>query len=78
MPSPAACWRAGPGWRWRPRPWRQRLARLLARDGIVLVMTFNIFPVVYFAVSRSLLASGTRLAVAPASMAPAPGAPSGT
>lgn len=26
-------------------------------------MTFNIFPVVYFAVSRSLLASGTRLAV---------------
>jgi hypothetical protein len=26
-------------------------------------MTFNIFPVVYFAVSRSLLASGQRLAM---------------
>ncbi len=36
---------------------------LFSRSGIVLVMTFNIFPVVYFAVSRSLLASGTRLAV---------------
>ncbi len=36
---------------------------LFSRSGIVLVMTFNIFPVVYFAVSRSLLAGGTRLAV---------------
>jgi len=36
---------------------------LFSRSGIVLVMTFNIFPVVYFAISRSLLASGTRLAV---------------
>ena len=34
---------------------------LFSRSGIVLVMTFNIFPVVYFAVSRSLLASGQRL-----------------
>ncbi len=42
---------------------------LFSRSGIVLVMTFNIFPVVYFAVSRSLLASGTRLAVVAASMA---------
>jgi iron(III) transport system permease protein len=36
---------------------------LFSRSGIVLVMTFNIFPVVYFAVSRSLLASGQRLAI---------------
>lgn len=36
---------------------------LFSRIGIVLVMTFNIFPVVYFAVSRSLLASGQRLAI---------------
>lgn len=36
---------------------------LFSRGGIVLVMTFNIFPVVYFAVSRSLLASGQRLAI---------------
>lgn len=36
---------------------------LFSRTGIVLVMTLNIFPVVYFAVSRSLLASGQRLAV---------------
>lgn len=35
---------------------------LFSRAGIVLVMTLNIFPVVYFAVSRSLLASGQRLA----------------
>ncbi len=28
---------------------------LFSRSGIVLVMTFNIFPVVYFAVSRSSL-----------------------
>lgn len=34
---------------------------LFSRSGIVLVMTLNIFPVVYFAVSRSLLASGQRL-----------------
>jgi len=36
---------------------------LFSRSGIVLVMTLNIFPVVYFAVSRSLLASGLRLAL---------------
>ncbi len=36
---------------------------LFSRGGIVLVMTFNIFPGVYFAVSRSLLASGQRLAI---------------
>jgi len=36
---------------------------LFSRIGIVLVMTLNIFPVVYFAVSRSLLASGQRLAI---------------
>ncbi len=35
---------------------------LFSKIGIVLVMTLNIFPVVYFAVSRSLLASGQRLA----------------
>ncbi|WAH52908.1 iron ABC transporter permease [Pseudescherichia vulneris] len=35
---------------------------LFSRSGIMLVMTLNIFPVVYFAVSRSLLASGQRLA----------------
>lgn len=36
---------------------------LFSRSGIVLVMTLNIFPVVYFAVSRSLLASGQRMAL---------------
>ncbi|VUT20407.1 ABC transporter permease [Klebsiella pasteurii] len=36
---------------------------LFSRSGIVLVMTLNIFPVVYFTVSRSLLASGQRLAI---------------
>lgn len=36
---------------------------LFSRSGIVLVMTLNIFPVVYFAVSRSLLASGQQLAI---------------
>lgn len=36
---------------------------LFSRSGIVLFMTLNIFPVVYFAVSRSLLASGQRLAL---------------
>ncbi|WBU47218.1 iron ABC transporter permease [Kosakonia pseudosacchari] len=35
---------------------------LFSKSGIILVMTLNIFPVVYFAVSRSLLASGQRLA----------------
>ncbi len=34
---------------------------LFSQTGIVLVMALNIFPVVYFAVSRSLLASGQRL-----------------
>lgn len=36
---------------------------LFSRYGIVLVMTLNIFPVIYFAVSRSLLVSGQRLAI---------------
>ena len=36
---------------------------LFSKSGIVLVMALNIFPVVYFAVSRSLLASGQRLAL---------------
>lgn len=36
---------------------------LFSRSGVVLVMALNIFPVVYFAVSRSLLASGQRLAL---------------
>lgn len=35
---------------------------LFSQTGIMLVMTLNIFPVVYFAVSRSLLAGGQRLA----------------
>ncbi len=35
---------------------------LFSQTGIMLVMTLNIFPVVYFAVSRSMLASGQRLA----------------
>lgn len=35
---------------------------LFSKTGIVLVMALNIFPVIYFAVSRSLLASGQRLA----------------
>ncbi|MBM3070426.1 iron ABC transporter permease [Enterobacter sp. RHBSTW-00994] len=36
---------------------------LFSKTGIVLVMALNIFPVIYFAVSRSLLASGQRLAL---------------
>ncbi|KNC09300.1 ABC transporter permease [Klebsiella sp. RIT-PI-d] len=36
---------------------------LFSRAGIILVMTLNIFPVIYFAVSRSLMASGQRLAL---------------
>lgn len=35
---------------------------LFSQTGIMLIMTLNIFPVVYFAVSRSMLASGQRLA----------------
>lgn len=35
---------------------------LFSSSGMIGVMTLNIFPVVYFAVSRSLLASGQRLA----------------
>lgn len=35
---------------------------LFSSSGMTLVMTLNIFPVVYFAVSRSLMASGQRLA----------------
>ncbi len=37
-------------------------ALLFSRTGMILVMTLNIFPVVYFAVSRSMAASGHRLA----------------
>lgn len=51
---------------------------LFSRVGIVLVMTLNIFPVVYFAVSRSLLASGQRLATARKCMARIAGRRSGT
>lgn len=36
---------------------------LFSKTGIVLVMALNIYPVIYFAVSRSLLASGQRLAM---------------
>lgn len=36
---------------------------LFSKMGIVLVMALNIFPVIYFAVSRILLASGQRLAM---------------
>ncbi|MBZ6402121.1 MAG: ABC transporter permease subunit [Kalamiella piersonii] len=36
---------------------------LFSASGITLVMTINIFPVVYFAVSRALMASGQRLAL---------------
>ncbi|MGC6387018.1 ABC transporter permease [Ewingella sp. S1.OA.A_B6] len=35
---------------------------LFSLPGIVAVMTLNVFPVVYFAVSRSMAASGSRLA----------------
>lgn len=35
---------------------------LFSSSGMIVVMTLNIFPVVYFAVSRSLMASGQRLA----------------
>lgn len=35
---------------------------LFSKTGIVLVMALNIFPVIYFAVSRSLMSSGQRLA----------------
>lgn len=51
---------------------------LFSRSGIVLVMTFNIFPVVYFAVSAACWRAGPGWRWSPASMAPAPGAPSGT
>ncbi|MEM6161240.1 iron ABC transporter permease [Erwinia sp. P6884] len=34
---------------------------LFSQTGIILVMTLNIFPVIYFAVSRSMLASGDLL-----------------
>ena len=36
---------------------------MFSKYGIVLVMSLSIFPVIYFAVSRSLLASGQRLAL---------------
>jgi len=35
---------------------------LFSLPGMVIVMTLNVFPVVYFAVSRSMAASGSRLA----------------
>ncbi|WJV51924.1 iron ABC transporter permease [Pectobacteriaceae bacterium CE70] len=35
---------------------------LFSLPGLVMVMTLNVFPVVYFAVSRSMAASGSRLA----------------
>src|SRR5471030_2638744 len=43
-------------------PWLHLNAFLFSLPGIVAVMTLNIFPVVYFAVSRSMAASGSRLA----------------
>ena len=35
---------------------------LFSMPGMVMVMTMNVFPVVYFAISRSMAASGSRLA----------------
>ncbi|WP_413502600.1 ABC transporter permease [Serratia proteamaculans] len=43
--------------------WPIRLSGLLfSLPGVILVMSLNIFPVVYFAVSRSMAAGGSRLA----------------
>lgn len=50
---------------------------LFSKTGIVLVMALNIFPVVYFAVSRSLLASGQRLALVARVHGASPGRHSG-
>ncbi|MBU9817640.1 iron ABC transporter permease [Rahnella sp. C60] len=43
-------------------PWLHLNDFLFSLPGMVVVMTLNIFPVVYFAVSRSMAASGSRLA----------------
>lgn len=43
-------------------PWLQLNDFLFSVPGMIGVMTLNIFPVVYFAVSRSMAASGSRLA----------------
>lgn len=43
-------------------PWLHLNNFLFSLPGMVAVMTLNVFPVVYFAVSRSMAASGSRLA----------------
>ena len=43
-------------------PWLHLNDFLFSLPGMIMVMTLNIFPVVYFAVSRSMAASGSRLA----------------
>lgn len=43
-------------------PWLHLNNFLFSLPGMVVVMTLNVFPVVYFAVSRSMAASGSRLA----------------
>ena len=43
-------------------PWLHLNAFIFSLPGMIAVMTLNIFPVVYFAVSRSMAASGSRLA----------------
>ncbi|QLK61075.1 ABC transporter permease subunit [Enterobacteriaceae bacterium Kacie_13] len=43
-------------------PWLHLNNFLFSLPGMIAVMTLNIFPVVYFAVSRSMAASGSRLA----------------
>jgi len=43
-------------------PWLHLNDFLFSLPGMIVVMTLNIFPVVYFAVSRSMAASGSRLA----------------
>lgn len=43
-------------------PWLHLNDFLFSLPGMVAVMTLNVFPVVYFAVSRSMAASGSRLA----------------
>ncbi|MFS7250658.1 ABC transporter permease [Rahnella rivi] len=43
-------------------PWLHLNDLLFSLPGMIVVMTLNIFPVVYFAVSRSMAASGSRLA----------------
>lgn len=43
-------------------PWLHLNDFLFSIPGMIVVMTLNVFPVVYFAVSRSMAASGSRLA----------------